>query len=102
MLPNSRFHLATFTAELAHEQGFFAAHPVRSAAQIENLAAMQQPIQNRHHQSRVADDQVASLAQALIGDDDGRPPLVAGRHQFVERRPNLRIDRQIAKLIEYT
>src|SRR6266699_6927051 len=70
-----------------HTQGdwFFPTQPIRRAPQVEDLAMMKQAIDDRHHQSGIA-DQFAPACQTFIGGDDRCSFLVASTDHLIQHR----------------
>ena len=65
----------------AEESGVaFLPEPVALAPDVQDMAVMQQPVQDGRGDHRVAQE-FAPLAEALVGREDDAAPLVPGRHQ---------------------
>lgn len=63
---------------------FLLAQPTALAADVEHLAVVQQPIEDRGSDYRVA-KHIVPLGKALVGGQDPTAALVAGRNQREER-----------------
>ena len=74
-------------------------HAVAVAANRDEVAVVDEPIDERRRHDVVAED-VAPLLEALVGREHGRGVLVAARHQLKEEHGAGAGDRQIADLVD--
>src|SRR5215212_2948218 len=81
--------LTSCSVTTRNHQRFLPAQAVRLTTQVEHLAVMQQPIQNRHHQRRIASHHFAPTGQTLVRGYHRRALLVAPADEFIERRTEL-------------
>ena len=74
-------------------------HPVAVAADVDDVAVMQQPVDECCGHDLVAQD-LAPLLEALVGREHGGRVLVAPVDQLEEEHGASLVDRQIADLVD--
>ena len=75
-----------------------AAHPVAVAADVDDVAAVEQPVQQCGGHDLVVQD-LSPLLEALVRGDDGRGMLVAAVDELEEQDGAAAGDREVADLV---
>ena len=83
---------------LGHELGMLA-QAVAGALDLDDHGVVQEPIEERGGDHRIAED-LAPLGEAAVGGEDHRAPLVAGVDQLEEQVAAIGDDRQVADLVD--
>ncbi len=73
--------------------------PIRVAPDVDGDRVMQDPVEDRGGNNPVAED-LAPAAEALVGREDHRAPLVAAANELEEEVGAGAIDRQVADLVD--
>ena len=75
------------------------AHAIAVAADVDDVAVMDEPVDERGGHDLVAED-LAPLLEALVAGEHGRRVFVAATHQLKEELRAGARDRQIADLVD--
>ena len=74
-------------------------HPVGVASDVDEMTAVDQPVDERGGHDLVA-EHGAPLLESLVGGEHGRDSLVAGVDELEEEHGAVLVDRQVADLID--
>ena len=75
------------------------AHAVAVAADVDEVAVVQEPVDERRGHDLVAED-LAPFLEALVGGEHGRGVFVAAGHELEEEHGAGAGDRQVADLVD--
>jgi len=82
------------------QQRLFASQAVGGAAQVEDLAVMEEAVDDGHHEGGVTANHLSPVGQGFVGGNNRCPFLIPATDEFIEGRADAGIAAEVPELIQ--